>query len=677
MVKTVGEIGEDEILYENLPAPVGNKGKKKRPIYKDIVCAFDIETTYLPDINQSVMYIWQMQIGSDYTVIGRTWGELRELLEKMMYNLHTGEVYVIYVHNLSYEFQFLSGIFDFETEDVFCVDTRRILKCMLYNHFEFRCSYLLTNMSLDAFTSKMAVKHVKLSGGEYDYSKRRFWFTPMTDNELAYCTHDVIGLVESITAKMSLDNDDLYTIPLTSTGYVRREFKRSLRQCRWIQSVLPDYELYEMLRESFRGGNTHANRYFAGKMLYDVNSADRSSSYPEVQCNHPYPIKPFRFVENMTVDGLVKMVKQRNKAVVCRIAFKDVTLIDDTWGCPYLSKDKVRLCKDGVFDNGRILSASYFETTVTDIDLLIILAEYKFCEIKIIKLAYSSYGMLPKQMTDLIIKYYTDKTALKGVDGQDYYYMRSKNLLNSIYGMTAQDPAIDSIYYIGGEYKKKSEDVSRETIFGESRPWLPYQWGVWCTAWARYELELGIQNAHNQGYFIYADTDSVKYLGDVNWDDYNNQKIELSTKHGCYASDKKGVTHYMGVYEDDGHYDKFITYGAKKYAYENDGKVHITIAGVPKHKGAEELQKEGGIDAIKNLPFIFNAGKLESVYNDEPEINEIVVEGHKVEITKNVALRPTTYTLGITEEYAELLEDREIYEKAINILDIRNKREYN
>lgn len=670
-IVTVGEIEENEIAYKNLKPPIGNKGKKKRPIYKDVICAFDIETTYIPDINQSVMYIWQMQIGNEYTVIGRTWDELRVLFEKMMYNLHVGEVYVIYVHNLSYEFQFLSGVFDFETDDVFAVDTRRILKCMLYNHFEFRCSYLLTNMSLDAFTYKMGVEHAKISG--YDYSKKRYWFTLMSQEEIAYAVHDVIGLVEATSIKMILDGDDLYTIPLTSTGYVRREFKSSLRQCRWIKSLLPDYELYEMLREAFRGGNVHANRYFAGKILYDVKSADRSSSYPEVQCNHLYPIKPFRFVNDMKVDALVKMVKQRNKAVVCRLAFKNLSLIDETWGCPYLSKDKVRLCKDGIFDNGRILRAGYFETTVTDIDLMIILSEYKFSEVKIIKLAYSTYGMLPKEMTDLVKKYYVDKTALKGIEGKEYYYMKSKNLLNSIYGMTAQDPAIDSIYYIDGEYKKKSEDVSRETIFSESRPWLPYQWGVWCTAWARYELELGIENAHKQGYFIYADTDSVKYLGDVNWEYYNIKKIELSTKHGCYATDKKGITHYMGVYEDDGHYDKFITYGAKKYAYENEGHVHITIAGVPKHKGAEELQKAGGIEAIKNLPFIFNAGKLESVYNDDPEIKEIVIDGNKVSITKNVALRPTTYTLGITEEYAELLEDREIYEKAINILDIRNK----
>ena len=52
----------------------GNPGGKKRH-YVGITTAFDIETTLIDDIQQSVMYIWQWQFGEDYTVIGRTWDE--------------------------------------------------------------------------------------------------------------------------------------------------------------------------------------------------------------------------------------------------------------------------------------------------------------------------------------------------------------------------------------------------------------------------------------------------------------------------------------------------------------------------------------------------------------------------------------------------------------------------
>ena len=50
-----------------------------------------------------------------------------------------------------------------------------------------------------------------------------------------------------------------------------------------------------------------------------------------------------------------------------------------------------------------------------------------------------------------------------------------------------------------------------------------------------------------------------------------------------YAIDNKGHTHTIGQLEDDGFYEKFITLGAKKYFYEENGEKHITVSGVPKN----------------------------------------------------------------------------------------------
>ena len=61
----------------------------------------------------------------------------------------------------------------------------------------------------------------------------------------------------------------------------------------FVKSQLPDYEIYKMLREAFRGGNTHANRYYTNYTLHNVHSADRSSSYPDVMCNCKLPISEF------------------------------------------------------------------------------------------------------------------------------------------------------------------------------------------------------------------------------------------------------------------------------------------------------------------------------------------------------------------------------------------------
>ena len=65
-----------------------------------------------------------------------------------------------------------------------------------------------------------------------------------------------------------------------------------------------------------------------------------------------------------------------------------------------------------------------------------------------------------------------------------------------------------------------------------------------------------------------------------------------------------------------------------------------------------------GVEAFR-LGFVFTeAGGLEAVYNDSPELSEYEIDGHKVEITPNVNLRPSTYTLGLAGDYERLLKNR-------------------
>lgn len=49
----------------------GNQSSSQKFYYKDIVTAFDIETSTIPEIQQAVMYIWQWQFGDKCTVISR------------------------------------------------------------------------------------------------------------------------------------------------------------------------------------------------------------------------------------------------------------------------------------------------------------------------------------------------------------------------------------------------------------------------------------------------------------------------------------------------------------------------------------------------------------------------------------------------------------------------------
>lgn len=637
----------------------GNPACKDRFYYKDVVCAFDIETTNIPFCDASVMYIWQFQLGHYATIIGRTWKEFQHMCAQIAKYLWSEQRLYIAVHNLSFEFQFLSGIYDFKVEEVFAVKSRKILRCsMLNNKLQFNCSYLHSNMSLLEYTSKMDVEHVKLSGEEFNYNRIRFPWTPLTQKEIDYCVFDVIGLVEAIEKEMEIDGDNLYSFPLTSTGYVRRDVKNAMRKAGIsIKHLLPDLDTYKMCRKAFRGGDTHANRYYANTHLYNLYSEDRSSSYPDVICNCKFPMSKFVDVENPTRDDMIDRVVSKEKACLIEVSFTGIELRNKYYGNPYLSRDKCENIMVGVYDNGRILSANYLETTITDVDMRIILDIYKFKDCKCIKLKTARYDYLPQPIIDVNIDYYRRKTQLKGIPNQEIYYVKSKNKLNSVYGCMAQDPCKQSIDYIHGEYIEHKDDL--ETLLEKSnkKAFLSYTWAPWVTAWARYRLYEGIKLV-GDGH-VYNDTDSVKHLNKVDFTEYNNKRIADSKKSGAYAVDSKGIIHYMGVYETEHNMSDFATLGAKKYCFIEEGssELKVTISGVTKSKGGKELMKYDGIETFLNTPFTFReAGGLDAVYDDNRGCRIVEIDGYKLPITANVQLVPSTYTLGITGEYERLLK---------------------
>lgn len=637
----------------------GNPKSKTKCYYKDVICAFDIESSRLPDIEQSIMYVWQFHMHHHCTIVGRTWEQFRTLLYQLLEELEEDQRLMVFVHNLSYEFQFLRAVYDFETSEVFAIDSRKVLKCSMFEgRIEFRCSYLHSNMSLEEYTNKFDVEHKKLSGEEFDYSVIRYPWTPLTDKELLYTLHDVWGLAEALEKEMSVDGDNLYSIPMTSTGYVRRDVKAAMRCCKqWaVVPQLPDIEIYKLCREAFRGGDTHANRYYVGYILHDVKSADRSSSYPDVICNCQFPVSPFVESADKSHAEVLRLMYDRKKALLLRIAVTGLRLRDPLWGFPYISKDKCKRVDKGVIDNGRVIEAAYIETTLTDIDFRIFLDQYEFDDIVHTSVYYARYGNLPDALCDVVREYYRRKTELKDIDGQEVYYMKSKNKLNACYGMTAQDPVKQDILFCDGDWKEANNPIEELLTASNERAFLCYQWGVWVTAHARFQLQEMLKIAgHNA---VYVDTDSVKYLGEADFSEYNAARIADSKKSGAYATDQHGVTHYMGVAEADGYYATFKTLGAKKYAYTKKpgGKCFVTIAGVNKKKGGPELDRYGGLEAFEP-GFIFrDAGGTESIYNDHPDNGIIYREGKPLLITPNVVIKDSTYKLGLTAEYERLLD---------------------
>lgn len=634
-------------------------GKKDEQKIIDIVTAFDIETTRLPEIEQSFMYIWQFQFGPEITVIGRTWEEFKLFLERMKAETDGNKI-VCYCHNLSFEIQFLKGVFEFKPEDVFILDDRKVLKCIIDDFLEIRCSYMLTNLSLDKFLKKYNVENKKLTG-QFDYSVIRYPWTELNETEMEYCINDVKGLVQAVTLQMNKDGDNLKTIPLTSTGYVRRDTRSAMKKFNYkeLHELLPDVTVYKLLREAFRGGDTLSNRWNTDEIISNVKSVDIVSSYPTSLIIDKYPMTRFYREETSSFEDILKA---GTHALLFQVAFININVKNPAEGHLYLSRDKCREVVKPTYVNGRVLCADFLETTLTDVDFDIIKRRYKFDRYIIIQLFSSRYKRLPSMLRDVIMNYYRNKTILKGSqEGTDDYlfYMKNKELLNACYGMMAQDPGKDDIKLIDGVYVHEDKPLSELIAKYNKNAFLSYAWGVWCTAWSRKRLADGIDCITNKGKspanFVYSDTDSIKYIGNVNIDKLNDRLISEAIHSDAYATDRNGEVHFMGVFEDEGYKipNRFKTMGAKKYVLEDSEKnLHITIAGVNKSKGAKELGK------LENFQegFVFRkAGGTESVYNDNIDMY-IEAEGKPLHITDNLVIRDSEYTLGITAEYRRILD---------------------
>lgn len=655
-------IHEPEADYSALLEGVGDAKPQRGRRYKngihflDLVCAFDIETSTMQTLDgpQSFMYIWQFQLGERATIIGRTWAEFLHLVGSLTQIAGDRKI-ICFVHNLSYEFQFLWSVCSFEPDDVFATDARDVLFCKL-GCLELRCSLRLTNLSLAMWTDKMKVDHQKLP--DYDYGEVRFPWTPVTGQDLQYCVNDVVGLVECAEAQMKQRGDTIYSIPYTSTGYIRRLARRALYWRRkMILNIQNDLPTYKHLREAYRGGDTHASRYYSEVLLEKVYSFDRSSSYPDVICHCKFPMTRFQPVEDPSLAKL-DVYQRGGYCWLAKVRMARVQVKVDV-GDPYIPMAK---CREPGFapplhaeeDNGRILAADYLEIAITDIDWKIIVSQYDFEKVKIEWAHIARYGRLPQELIDLCIDLYRKKTALKGTDQQDEYQM-SKELLNSIYGMMCERVIRTKIIFDHGRWIPDPK-FDEKAAYDEAiqKAFLSYAWGVWVTAWARYRLHEGINLCSRYG-FVYCDTDSVKTLDDINVRAYNEARIRDARRSGAYAVDAKGVTHYMGVLEYEGCYDRFKTLGAKRYAFEIGGELMVTIAGVPKKMGAHRLKELGGLEAFKDGVIFDGIGKTLAYYNDTTD-EDFLIDGHLLHIGSNLVIEETSYSLILNETYVDLVK---------------------
>lgn len=661
------------------------------------------------------MYHWQAKI-DNLVYYGHYWEDVFlffEAISKRL-QLNKNRRLICFIHNLGYEsWWMLRWLKEKYGEiELFAVQPKKPIKIFIPAlGIEFRCSYRLSNMSLQkAVENEKGTIHPK-AAGDLDYTSLHLPSQELSDQEFGYAIADVVSLYEYIEQKLINESDDFFSMPITSTGYIRRVLRRNCLNDKDYKRIFYNTRLhadiYIMLLEAGRGGDTHANRYIIGKILHELDSLDAVSEYPYVLVTKLFPMSQFQYygiVTNMAVlDYLINTY-----ACIFRCVFKGLR-IKKNQPSPYVSYSKsIGDVGQIRFDNGRVLSCEPdggIALTITDIDYKLIREQYEWDEIAIADMHIAEYGYLPEQITSVIMDLFREKCKLaiqieklealedptpqqlEELDNLKYLYAKKKNLLNGIFGCMYTRPVHgeieidDNFNYIEkpnidtmkDEEKLQYFEEKLDEYYGSYNSFLSYAWGVWCTCRGREHLAKLIratnkrnpEDPEKNNIFAYGDTDSSKcILGDPSVIEELNSEIKKECEQrGAYV-DIEGRRFYMGIFEQEtddihGKYEEFCTLGAKKYCYRDKKGLHTTIAGVNKKKAPAELE------TIENfrVGFTFEeAGGNTLFYNSIPT-QKIEYMGESFTITNNVAMTDSTYTLGHTLDYGMLLFEIEVEEE--------------
>ena len=650
----------NHIVYKRKPMP-------DSPTINDCFIMGDTETSKKPEIwkvietkgnrtevHQNHVVAWTISIRAVgrnvVTLYGRKPSEFCECVGRILDTL-PGEQTIIYFHNLAYDYVFLRKfLFLAFGHPVHELNTKPHYPVALEfeNGLILKDSLILAQRSIEKWAKDLNVEHQK-AVGKWDYDRIRNQDEYFTPDELEYIEHDTLAGVECLDALRIALKKSVYSMPYTATGIPREDVKKrgsKEHANKFFKRHVMDFGLYKMSENVYHGGFTHANRHEVGFIQDKAISKDFASSYPFQMLAKKYPMGGFNPISDKKIDFILENADQY--AFMFKLILLRPRLKNDLIPMPVLQFSKCVKIINAVIDNGRVLRAEYAEIFLNEIDLQILADQYEFDNHICLNVYAAAKDYLPRWLTDYVFQLYEDKTKLKG--GDPVLYALAKSKLNSVYGMCVQKCIRQEIVedFETGDYTvsvaKTDEELYNEYVL-QRKNVLLYQWGIWITSYAMKCLfDLG---ECVSGTWLYSDTDSI-YA--TEWDeekvrDYNEGVKRQLLANGYGPVVHNGREYWIGAAEPDSVYTEFITLGSKRYAGRCDGKLKITVAGVPK-KGAACLN-----DDLRNFRrgMIFDGkttGKLLHVYI---YTDGITIDENGNETGDSIDLNPCNYLLDQTD----------------------------
>ena len=634
------------------------------------------------ETHESHVVCWTISIRAYHHNICTLYGRKPSKLIETLIRIHdhmNGEKTTIFFHNLSYDHtftrKFAYNMLGLPVHQL-NVKSQYPIYIEYSNGLIIRDSLILAQRNLDKWAKDLGAEHLK-AVGKWDYDKIRNQSDPLDADELEYIEHDTLAGVECIDKTMEALGKNITSLPMTATGIPREQTrKRGRRKAHeFFQKIALTLKQYKKFIQIFHGGYTHGNRHYIDTLITPkvlklpdddfVKCRDFASSYPYIMCAFKFPMEKFTQMPNCDWKFIVD--NKEDYAFAFKFIATNITLKSDAEPMPALQFSKCIKTINAITDNGRILAANYVELYLSEWDLAVLMDQYEIkgkhicCEVE---MAAKDY--LPRWFTDYVFEAFTDKTNLKG--GDKVLYSIAKALVNSLYGMIAMKSLRPDIIedYLTGEFitrESEHEEEDYTKYLNKMTSILPYQWGVWVTSAAFYNVH---QLAKCCRLPLYMDTDSCY---GIDWDmekveAYNQHCKDMLTANNYGPVIRDGKEYWLGVAEHNGDEDTYTEFkymGAKRYCgrCKADGQLHTTVAGVPKI-GAECLE-----DNIDNFHpgFIFDGrrtGNKTHVYFIK---DDIYIDENGNETGDSISLIPCDYEL----DSVNVVNWEELFNEEINI----------
>lgn len=388
---------------------------------------------------------------------------------------------------------------------------------------------------------------------EIDYHKERPVGYKLDQQEIDYIRNDVEIMARALKfmfeqghTKMTIASDAMYDFRHRIIGF-RKKFP-----------LLP-LEVDEDIRQSYRGGFTWVNDTKKEKEVGAGLTLDVNSLYPSVMkfCPMPYG-EPVYYEGKYVEDSIMPLYVQ---SISCAFELKPgkIPSIQLRNNLSFIPNEYVKS------SNGEII-----DLVLTKPDLELFFKQYNVYSPKYLGgwKFKAAVGMF-----DEYIDYWTEQKIEAGKQGNAPLRQLSKLMLNSLYGR----------FGISGRAKQKAPYLDEDGIVKftvlpeETRQTCYIPVACFVTSFGRSKTILSSQairdytiEKYGEDRYCYSDTDSIH----ANITDEDLDELKDIIQIDDYA---------LGFWSCEAHWERGLFIRQKCYVEQVDGKVHATIAGMPKY----------------------------------------------------------------------------------------------